>query len=94
MGRAAFLADPGSEGVWVSNPPHGGRIGKKDRLRNLHQSLGRRFEALPQGWSLTLVVRDRRLAYVTGVKLGTHVMTEHGGSKIWVLGSDAEKVNE
>lgn len=94
MGRAPFLSAPSAEGVWVSNPPHGGRIGKKHRLRNLHQSLGRRFETLPEAWSLTLVVRDRRLAYGTGVKLGTHVMTEHGGSKIWVLGTHAEKVNE
>lgn len=92
MGRAPFLVDPPQLGFWVSNPPHGGRIGQKDRLRNLHQSLGRRFEALPPGWGLALVVRDRRLAYSTGLTLETRVMTEHGGSKIWVLGTVLEKV--
>lgn len=91
MGRAPFLAEPPAAGAWVSNPPHGTRIGKKDQLRSLHQSIGRRFEGLSAQWGLTLVVRDRRLAYTTGLSLETQVMTEHGGSKIWVLGSNSEK---
>ncbi len=93
MGRAPFLAEPTEVGAWVSNPPHGTRVGKKDQLRTLHQSIGHRFEALPSGWDLTLLVRDRRLAYTTGQSLGALVMTEHGGSKIWVLGTNSEKAD-
>lgn len=88
MGRAPFLEAAPSQGCWVSNPPHGRRIGDRKGLTKLHQSLGRRFEGLGAGWRLTVVVRDRRLAFGTGLTLEPRLMTESGGSKIWVLASD------
>lgn len=85
MGRAPMLEAPPARGAWVSNPPHGRRVGEQAGLRKLHQSLGRRFASLGSGWGLTLLVRDRRLAYATGVTLESRLMTESGGSKVWIL---------
>jgi putative N6-adenine-specific DNA methylase len=87
LGAAPFLSAGLTAGAWVSNPPHGGRVGKQDTLRNLYQSVGQRFLRLGGGWSLTLVVRDRRLAHATGAPLSAGLMTSHGGSKIWVMRS-------
>lgn len=85
MGRAPMLETPPEGGVWLSNPPHGGRIGRKKDLRPLYQALGRRFEALPDGWRLALVVRDRKLAYATGVRLASAGLVPQGGKKVSVM---------
>lgn len=85
MSGAPWLSgepDPLAQGWVVSNPPHGQRVGRADRLRSLYQSLGTRLRALPEAWRVALLVADRRIALATGVPLETAFLTDHGGTKV------------
>lgn len=89
--QASLRAAPGltagrePRGAWASNPPHGGRIGRPERLVSLYQAVGRRFTELGPGWRLALLAADRRLVYRTAVPLTSAAMTTHGGRKVWVM---------
>ena len=91
VARAALGDAPGlttgreDRGVWASNPPHGGRIGRADRLAPLYQAMGKLYRTLGSQWRLALLAADRRLAYQTGVALQSAAMTAHGGRKVWMM---------
>ena len=69
-------------GALISNPPYGKRMGDKESLGNLYQSLGVFARRLPPEWTTTLAAADRRLALRTGLSLSTAFLAESGGLKI------------
>lgn len=75
------LGELGPSGLWLSNPPFGARV-RGGGLRELFQTIGRRFGELPPGWRLGLLVDDPKLAHGTGVPLESRVLLDHGGKKV------------
>jgi putative N6-adenine-specific DNA methylase len=74
---------PGAASGWiVTNPPYGGRLGDRRRLRPLYASLGRSFlpgGTLARGWSLLYLSGDPVLDAVTGLPLEERFATTNGG---------------
>ena len=84
--RAPFLGtDLPERGALVTDPPHGRRLGDRQRLRTLYRSLGTVAKGLPPGWHFALVASDRRLALASGLPLETALLTDSGGTKIRML---------
>jgi putative N6-adenine-specific DNA methylase len=79
---AAAGAPPG----WlVTNPPYGGRLGDRRRLRALYDSLGRAFQPggrFAAGWSLLYLSGDPVLDTATGLPLEERFATSHGGLRV------------
>jgi len=79
---ASAGADPG----WlVTNPPYGGRLGDRRRLRALYTSLGRAFQPggrFAAGWSLLYLSGDPVLDDATGLSLEERFATSHGGLRV------------
>ena len=70
----------------VANPPWGERLGEGASLAPLYRALGALVRSLP-GASLTVLARDRKLAYATGVQLGSAFLGDMGGLKVAVMSS-------
>lgn len=71
----------------VTNPPWGERIGDAETLRPLYGSLGALVRAIGSG-RFALACHDRRLAYATGVRLRSALLTEVGGTKVSLMVSE------
>jgi putative N6-adenine-specific DNA methylase len=86
LGRAPWVtAPPAGPVALVTNPPYGGRVGDRRTLGRLYRSLGDRARALPDGSAVALAVGSQRLAAATGLPLRSALMTDHGGSKIYLM---------
>lgn len=86
LGRAPWVTTPpATPGALVTNPPYGRRIGDRRKLVRLYRSLGDRLRGLPQPFRVALAVGSPRLATATGVPLTSALMTDHGGSKIYLM---------
>lgn len=81
--EAAGVAGPIA---FVSNPPWGERLGDVGSLRPLYAAIGGLVRAFAES-SLTMVCRDRKLAYATGVPLESAFLTDLGGTKAAVMRS-------
>ena len=69
------------QGVIVTNPPYGRRVGTPKTLRNLYSALGAQVRG--QGsWKIGLLSDDPRLAAATGLRLRSQFMTDLGGLKV------------
>ncbi len=73
------LESTGSGGWIVSNPPYGVRVGERDRLRNLYAQIGNVARAKLPGWTLGLLLADRRLEAQIGLDLRERFATRNGG---------------
>ncbi len=80
--------DHPAHGVVVTNPPFGRRIGGKNPLLPLYQTLGARIEALGDGWRAAILAHDVRLARRTALPLRAAFTTRHGGLSITALVTD------
>ncbi|TVP46075.1 MAG: hypothetical protein EA350_07665 [Gemmatimonadales bacterium] len=80
------LASAGVPPGWlVTNPPYGGRLGDRRRLRALYTSLGRAFGPggrFAAGWSLLYFSGDPVLDAATGLPLEERFATSHGGLRV------------
>lgn len=86
LGRAPWVTDPpAGPSALVTNPPYGRRVGERRTLARLYRSLGDRVRALPAGATVALAVGSQRLAAATGLAPGSALMTDHGGSKIYLM---------
>ena len=74
----------GRTGHLVANPPWGGRLAGGD-LRNLYATLGRVAEKGFAGWSLGVLVADRKLARQVKPGLTEALHLELGGRQAWFL---------
>jgi len=74
---------PGSEGLLLTNPPYGARIGDPGRLRDLYATLGKLANRPYAEWSVGFVTSDERLARASGIaftRVGLPV--PHGGLRV------------
>lgn len=86
LSDAPFTQGPLPEhGALLTNPPHGGRVGKAPRLGPLYQTLGRLLAERPASFRVALLVADRRLALRTGLPLETAALTDQGGHRVRIL---------
>ena len=73
----------------MSNPPYGKRTSAGADLRNLFARLGQAVRTDLPGWSIALLVHDRRLAHHTGLPLDERLAFENGGLPVRLLVSRA-----
>ena len=55
-----ILKPNGSNGIIITNPPYGERIGEKEDIEKIYKHLGRFFAENPD-WSLFLITSDKEL---------------------------------
>jgi putative N6-adenine-specific DNA methylase len=74
---------PCSEGLLLTNPPYGTRVGDPGRLRDLYATLGRLASRQYADWTVGFVTADPRLARASGLAFtrSTPVLP-HGGLKV------------
>ena len=88
------LEPPPGNGWLISNPPYGVRVGERDRLRNLYAQLGNVARARLGGWTVGLLLADRRLESQTGLELRESFATRNGGIPVrMVVGTVTESVS-
>ena len=75
----------GDNGLVVSNPPYGVRVGDRDRLRNLYAQLGKVIKAKAPNWRVALVSADQGLERQTGLNLRPVLKTSNGGIRVRVV---------
>lgn len=69
----------------VANPPWGERVGERGSLQPLYRALGALRRAIGGEARLAIAAHDRRLAYATGVPLGSAFLTDLGGLKVHAM---------
>jgi len=80
---------PGPVPGWVvTNPPYGARLDQAGDLRNLYARLGASLRGELAGWSVAMLVSDRRLAAHSGLSLHEALRTTNGGIDVVVLTGD------
>jgi putative N6-adenine-specific DNA methylase len=88
------LEPPSGDGWLISNPPYGVRVGERDRLRNLYAQLGNVARARLAGWTVGLLLADRRLESQTGLDLRESFATRNGGIPVrMMVGAVTESVS-
>ncbi len=88
------LEPPPGDGWLISNPPYGVRVGERDRLRNLYAQLGNVARAKLAGWTVGLLLADRRLESQTGLELRESFATRNGGIPVrMMVGAVTESVS-
>lgn len=80
---------PHRDGLLVTNPPYGKRLGNERALRALYAGLGRRVRQLPGDWRTALVTPSAKLAGSTGLDLQSALLTDAGGLKVRLYTSKA-----
>jgi putative N6-adenine-specific DNA methylase len=85
---------PASEGLLLTNPPYGARIGDPGRLRDLYATLGKLANRPYADWAFGFVTTDPRLAQASGVAF-TRVSAPvpHGGLRVKLYLRDAAVVS-
>jgi len=84
LGHAPGLTHPAMPpGAVVTNPPWGRRIGGKQPLRPLYQSLGTRLRDLPGRWRVALLLADPASARDVVPGLRSALMSDSGGTKVY-----------
>lgn len=79
-------------GLVILNPPYGGRIGDKNKLRPLYQTLGKVLKSHFSGWRVGLVTADKSLAQSTALPfLPLKTPIQHGGLRVNLFQTDALK---
>ncbi|MGE0023865.1 MAG: class I SAM-dependent RNA methyltransferase [Hyphomicrobium sp.] len=80
---SALQAPEGPPGLVIVNPPYGGRIGDKARLRTLYRTLGQILLERFPGWRVGLVTSEAALAKATGLPFAPPAApVPHGGLRV------------
>lgn len=75
----------GPTGWVVTNPPYGTRIDHGGDLRNLYARFGEVVQRCLAGWSVAMLVADRRLAAHSGLSLHEALRFANGGIDVELL---------
>ncbi len=76
-------APSGPEGLVITNPPYGKRIGDTKRLAQLYHSMGKQFLAEFKGWRIGIITNSDRLAKATNLPFSKHPLSfDHGGMTV------------
>ncbi|MEO8450871.1 MAG: class I SAM-dependent RNA methyltransferase [Gemmatimonadota bacterium] len=82
------LATEEAEGLVLTNPPYGARVGERKALRNLYAQLGNTLRKRAAGWDLGLLSADAMLEAQTRIPLAERYAVSNGGIRVrLVLGS-------
>ncbi len=76
---------PDGPGWVLTNPPYGARIDHGGDLRNLYGRFGAVARERLPGWSVGMLVADRRLAAHTGLSLHDVLQCSNGGIDVTLL---------
>ena len=80
---SALKRPEGPAGLIIANPPYGGRLGDKQKLRDLYASFGKVVLERFSGWRVALVTNEEPLARATGLPFQAPVgPILHGGLKV------------
>ncbi len=73
----------GPPGLVITNPPYGGRIGKKGVLHGLYGAFGKTMRERFEGWRVAMITADAGLAKSTGLDWEPPgPIVDHGGTKV------------
>ncbi|MEJ2540488.1 MAG: hypothetical protein P8188_11030 [Gemmatimonadota bacterium] len=81
-------ADQGPQGLLVTNPPYGRRVGETGRLQNLYARLGALARERWSGGRLVLLSPDPALAGQLGLETRVLFRTRNGGLPVEALAAD------
>lgn len=81
---SAIAPRPGT-GWLVTNPPYGGRVGERARLRDLYAALGNAARRALPDWTIALLSADRQLEAQTGLALQERLRTRTGGIPVRMM---------
>jgi putative N6-adenine-specific DNA methylase len=79
------MVPPAGVGHLVTNPPYGVRVGEKRELGALYAALGAVARSRLQGWQVSLLSADDRLAAATALPLQELLTTRNGGISVRLL---------
>lgn len=81
---------PGSQGLLLTNPPYGARVGDPVRLRDLYATLGKLANRQYEEWTVGFVTTDPRLAQASGLAFTRSTPPlPHGGLRVKLYLRDA-----
>jgi putative N6-adenine-specific DNA methylase len=83
------IEPPPAAGLFLVNPPYGGRIGDTGALRDLYAQLGNVARAKCPGWDVVLLCAHRALAAQTRLPLEVALRFENGGIPVRALRATA-----
>lgn len=69
---------PTSEGIWVTNPPYGVRIGEQEELAELYPQLGHVLKQRFAGWTAYFLTADLRLAKLIRLQASKRMVLFNG----------------
>jgi len=75
----------GEEGLVVTNPPYGVRVGEAARLRDLYAKLGQVLRGKCPGWRVALLSADPRLEGELRLPLEERLRTRNGGIPVRLM---------
>ena len=76
---------PGWNGLVLTNPPYGERVGEEGDLRPLYRALGARLREQGEGYSLALFSGNPALERELGIRLDEQVELRNGGLECRLL---------
>ena len=79
-------------GLVIINPPYGGRIGDKQKILPLYQTLGKVLGERFSGWRVGIITSDKSLAQSTGLPfLPVGAPVQHGGLRVTLFQTEMLK---
>jgi len=80
---SALKRPEGPTGLVIANPPYGGRLGDKVKLRDLYASFGKVMGERFSGWRVAIITNDEPLARATSLPfLKPSETILHGGLRV------------
>lgn len=78
---------PAGEGLLLTNPPYGHRVGERDPLRDLFARFGQLIYTRCNGWDAAFLSAERSLEAQTGLDLEELFATKNGGIPVRLMRS-------
>ena len=78
LDRFAWVKAYGEQGLLISNPPYGERLGSTIELIPTYERLGAAFKGFPAGWQLALVSSNAALLQRLHLKSHRHYQAQNG----------------
>ena len=78
LDRFAWVKAYGEQGLIISNPPYGERLGSTIELIPTYEGLGAAFKGFPAGWQLALVSSNAALLQRLHLKSHRHYQAQNG----------------
>lgn len=87
-GDARTVASPGGEGLVITNPPYGTRLGDLEALQDVYESFGAHLKEAFGGWRLVLLTQHPELGRRLGMSAKKHWKVRVGALEARLLRID------